>query len=313
MSVLSPAAPLSLVLFTGAGATAQPHPPDCEASSSRLELPAELTGKPQAVCISPELSTTFRFDSLLVPGSLELQDPERFEDVAPGKRSFSIFPPADLQPGERFKVTVRFADGAAPTGATFELVGHPALGARQVDVYRHKRTVEDYQKELQEEREKSQRLGQELERMRLEQGPGGIAGLIASGALVVSDQSTKAEDIERSVIKAPSNALGIHKAISYRFSTRAEDVVRVAVAVELTNPGTLPWTVKGAVLVGKNQEVKPLRLIWQPLPIPPNPKESGVIVVELEMTAREARGPFTLKLWDESEKRVVTLGNVTFP
>jgi|GEM_PF-3450571 len=115
------------------------------------------------------------------------------------------------------------------------------------------------------------------------------------------------------VIKAPSNALDSHKTISYRFSTRAADVVRVAVAVELTNPGTLPWTVKGAVLVGKNQEVKPLRLIWQPLPIPPNPEELGVIVVELEMTAREARGPFTLKLWDESEKRVVTLGNVTFP
>lgn len=313
MSVSSPAALLSLVLCAGSGATAQPQLPDCEAFPSRLELPTEPTGKVQQVCISPELSTTLRFDSWLVPGSLELQEHERFEDVAPGKRSFNILPPADLQPGERFKVAVRFADGAAPTSATFELVGHPALGARQVDVYRHKRTVEDYQKELQEEREKSQRLGQELERMRLEQGPGGITGLIVSGSIVVGDQSTKAESIARSVSLPASNALVTDKAISYRFTTRAEGVVRVAVAVELTNPGTLPWMVKGAVLMGKNQEVKPLKLIWQLSPIPPNTEQQGLVIVETELTAREARGPFTLKLWDESGKRVVTLGNVTFP
>jgi hypothetical protein len=36
-------------------------------------------------------------------------------------------------------------------------------------------------------------------------------------------------------------------------------------------------------------------------------------VVELEMTARDAQGTFTLKMWDGSGSRLVTLGNVTFP
>jgi uncharacterized protein (TIGR02268 family) len=267
----------------------------------------------QEVCISPEQPITFRFDSPLVPGSLELQERERFEDVAPGMRSFTLHPPADLQTGERFKVVVRFADGAAPTSATFMLVGHPALGTRQVDVFRLKRTVEEYQRETQEERKKSQQLGQELERMRLEKGPGGITGLIASGLMALEDQSVKAEDITRGVTLPASNALRADKAISYRSTTRAENVVRVAVAVMLVNLGTQPWTLKDAALVGKGQEPKPVKVSWQPSPILPGVKELEVVVVEWELTAREVRGPFTLKLWDESGMRLVTIGNVTFP
>jgi hypothetical protein len=37
-----------------------------------------------------------------------------------------------------------------------------------------------------------------------------------------------------------------------------------------------------------------------------------VVVVEWDLTAREAWGLFTLKLWDESGMRLVTIGNVTF-
>ena len=90
-------------------------------------------------------------------------------------------------------------------------------------------------------------------------------------------------------------------------------MVRVAVAVELVNPGNQPWALKDAALVGKGQEPKPMKVSWQPSPVPPDPKEPGVVVVEWELTAREARGPFTLKLWDESGIRLVTIGNVTFP
>jgi uncharacterized protein (TIGR02268 family) len=297
----------------GASATAQPRLPDCEASPSRLELPAEPTGKVQEVCISPELPITFRFDSPLVPGSLELQNRERFEDVSTGTRSFTVLPPADLQTGERFKVVVRFADGAAPTSGTFMLVVHPALGTRQVNVFRLKRTVEDYQRENQEERKKSQQLGQELERMRLEHGPGGLIGLFASGLMTVDDTGVKAEDITKGIIKTPGNALLTDRVISYRVTTREENVVRVAVAVKLVNPGTQPWALKDAALVGKGQEPKPMKVSWQPSPVLPGVEEPEVVVVEWELTAREARGPFALKLWDESGMRLVTIGNVTFP
>jgi hypothetical protein len=54
-------------------------------------------------------------------------------------------------------------------------------------------------------------------------------------------------------------------------------------------------------------------VVWQSSPLLPGEEEPGVVVVELELTAREARDTFTLKLWDESGKRLVTLGNVIFP
>jgi hypothetical protein len=36
-------------------------------------------------------------------------------------------------------------------------------------------------------------------------------------------------------------------------------------------------------------------------------------VVEVLATKREARGTYTLTLWDAARQRTVTLGNVTFP
>lgn len=315
MSFLSPAAPLAVVLLVEAQSITQPHLPECEDSPQRIELPARPTGELQEVCISPEQPTTFHFDSPLVPGSMELQGRERFEDVAPGTRSFTIFAPADLQSGERFKVVVRFADGAAPASATLMLVGHPALGIRDVNVFRHKRTVEDYQREAQEEREKSQRLSLELERMKLEGGPGGLTELIATG--MMDRGGIAVRDLSRELTTPPGNALKLEKAYSYRSTTLRKEgddaVVRVAVEVTLTNPGPRPWTARDAALVRKGQGAMPMQVVWQPSPIQPGVKESSTVVVELEMTALEARGTFTLKLWDESGSRLVTLGNVTFP
>ncbi|HZI03234.1 MAG TPA: DUF2381 family protein [Archangium sp.] len=315
MFVLSPAPFLALVLLAEPQSTAQPSLPKCEKSLVRIELPAEPTSDLPEVCISPELPTTFHFDSPLMSGSMELQGRERFEDVAPGTRSFTLFAPADLQTGERLKVVVRFSDGAAPTRATFMLVGHPAFGSRDVDVFRYKRTVEDYQRETREEREKSQRLSQELERVRLVTGPGGITELISTG--MMDRGGIVVRELQRNAIVPPSNALDLHDAYSYRMTAThkegEEHMVRVAVELKLLNPGPKPWTVRDAALVRKGQGAMPMKLVWQASPIQPGAVELALVVVELEMTARDARGTFTLKMWDESGSRLVTFGNVTFP
>jgi uncharacterized protein (TIGR02268 family) len=317
VSVSSSAAFLALVLLTGANAIAQPRLPDCEAFPSRIELTAEPTDKVREVCISPERPITFRFDSPLVPGSVDLRGHERFEDVSTGTRSFNILPPADLHPGERFVVAVRFADSAAPTSATFELVGHPALGTRQVDVYRRTRTVEDYQQEVKEKEVTIRQLRTELERTQGKAGEPGLTWLIASKLMKLDHTGVKAEEITRHVILSPSNALRGWQVFGYRSTTSLmigeENVVRVAVAVMMFNPGTQPWTVGDAVLVGKGQELKQVKKVWQRAPIVSDSPMPGEVVVEADMTEKEAQGTFTLTLWDESGMRLVTVGNVTFP
>jgi uncharacterized protein (TIGR02268 family) len=317
VSVLSPSALLALPLV--ASVIAQPLLPEAGACASRIELTADSGGEALEVCISLELPTTFRFDSALAPGTLELRGRKPFEDVASGTRSFTLHPPADIQSGERFKVVVGFADGAAPATATFILVGHPALGMRQVEVFRDKRTVEDMRRENQREREKSQQLAQELERRRAESGPGGLAGLIASGLMAVEEgaQGVVARPLSRVVTKGAGNALVLGTVISLRSTLPTidgrESGARVAVAMELKNPGAEPWTARGAVLVGRGREVRPVRVLWQPSPIEPGAGAPVFVVVETELTAREAQDTFTLKLWDETGARLVTLGQVTFP
>jgi len=65
------------------------------------------------------------------------------------------------------------------------------------------------------------------------------------------------------------------------------------------------------VLRGKaGEELKGLT-VWQEVSMD-SPMRVHV-VVEAEATEKEARGHFTLKLWDEGGQRTITLGNVMFP
>ncbi len=42
-------------------------------------------------------------------------------------------------------------------------------------------------------------------------------------------------------------------------------------------------------------------------------REGERIIIEAEASAKEARGTFTLKLWEAGGARAVVLGGVTFP
>lgn len=309
---------LALMLLMATHATAEPRLPVCAESPLRFELTAESAGETREVCISPDQPLVFRFDAPLLPGSPEVSGRERLEDVATGDRSIILIPRADLQPGESFEVKARFADGAAPTSATFRVVVHPVLGAGRVDVTRHARTLEDYQRDYRVEREKSQRIGEELERVLVERGPGGLTGLFASGLLQVEDTAGdfKAKSLTEELTQPSSNVLTVETVLSCRATTTrmvgAQSVVRVAVVMRVRNPSSLTWMLRDAALLRKGREPRRVRA-WQSAPLAPSPSESGLVAVELEMTKQEARGTFTLKAWDESGQRLVTLGNVTFP
>jgi uncharacterized protein (TIGR02268 family) len=315
MATPSPAVFLALVLLVGAGAgaAAQPRVPDCPATAPSIELSAESGARVPPVCISPKLPTTFWFDSELVPIPVEVQGRERFEDVSTGTRSFTVIPPADLRTGEHFKVVARFADDAAPASATLELVGHPSGAARRVEVFRHKRTVEEYQRELEEKDARLRQLEAELARVRAEGHGPSLSGLLAAGMMGWNETGVVARKHTRKHTPAPHDTLTVSRCVLYRSNTVRKDgsepVVRVAGSVSLLNAGA-PWTPVGAALVASDGRVKQLE-VRAPEPIPADGQ--GVVYVETELTAQEARRTFTLKLWDDSGTRLVTLDDVTFP
>ncbi|MFY0562583.1 DUF2381 family protein [Archangium lansingense] len=314
MPLTSPVGLLALALLASSSETAAPLPSDaCETASPRITLTSESTAKAHVVCISPDVPLTFRFDAPLQPESVRLEKRERFEDVAPGQQSLLLVPPENLEAGERFKVEVCFADNAAPRCASFLLLAHPALGMSQVKVFREHRPVESFQEAEAAAQAEVRQCREEVRQLRAERGiPEGLRGVLASGLL--GKNGITARNLTGRFTEPKGNALIPRYVSSYR----AED--RVALEVWLENPSMEPWMAAGAVLRGpKGELLKPLPL-WQPEPILPGRagagdefRPRGRVVVEVLASAMEARGTYTLTLWDKDTKRTVTLGNVTFP
>jgi uncharacterized protein (TIGR02268 family) len=296
---------LALSLLTAtADAVERPPLPSCEAGDVRLEVEADAPGKVPALCITPELTSNFLFDAKLA--RVELEGREHFRRVVEAADSFMVMPSEAMRELEPQRVTVYFADGAAPASLTFLLVVHPAQAARQVDVIRQTRPVAFYKQEALEAQSKSQRCEEEKARMQAEQGgPGGLRGLRAAG-LLNRELGVVVKSIDPK--PRPRNALSLMLASSVRAGDEKKG--RVAVELDLMNPGTKPWTLAGALLRGaKGEEMAPLP---EGTPVSILPGSPGRIMVEFEATTKQARGAYTLTLWD-ADGRSIILENMTFP
>jgi uncharacterized protein (TIGR02268 family) len=306
---------LALALLSSSAQAAMSSAPDaCETASPRVDLSAEPPATPPVVCISPDVPLTLRFDTPLQPGSVRVEERERFPDVTPGQQNLTLVPPEELEAGERFRLEVCFADGAAPACATFLLRAHPALGLSQVKVFRAPRPVDSFREGEKTAQAEVRQCQEEVRQLRAEHGaPEGLRGVLASGLLGKAGILFK--DLLKLVTEAKGNALRLKAARSYRTEGR------VAVEVWFDNSGVLPWVAAGAVLRGPKGEVLKLLPLWQQEPVLPGeaaadangaPREHRV-VVEVPASEKEAQGTYTLVLWDAEHKRTVTLGNVTFP
>ncbi|MFY0569259.1 DUF2381 family protein [Archangium lansingense] len=313
MPVLSSAALLQLVLLTTPlDAAARSPLPTCETGTRYLELTADTPVEVHEVCIHPGLSTNFFFDTKLA--HVELARRKWFRVIA-DETGLAIVPTVALGDGERVPLTVSFQDGAAPASVTFTLVVHPSEAARQVEVTRQPRTLVSYQEGEQQARTEARQCREEKARLEAEcSGRVGLLGLIAQ-RLLLGEGGIAGKDITRSVTSRPGNTLHSMKTHSYRSGTRhLEDgrkVVRLAVAQDLRNLGSTPWTPEGAVLVGPRGVEWKVLGVWPLEPIPPG--EKHLVGVEVEMTEEEARGTFTLKLWSQDGGTSEFFDGVTFP
>lgn len=299
MSAFPPDVFLTLVLLAGP-ALAEP----CR-SMRHIELAAAPSGQVQRVCISPGQTTLFSFDTPLVPGSVTLEGADGFTWVEPGASTLKLIPSEKTPLGRELRMTVRFADGTAPSSATFMLVAQAAEAASLVEVHRWKSPAESCQQELRAKKEETRLLREENARLRAQkEGPGGLTGLLASGVLGM--HGVVAQDLTNGIARDPMNPLAIPQVSQYR----AEG--RVALEMSLENPAGAPtWRVERATLTheGKQgQELKVLR-VWQQEPLLPG--QRGRVIVEAELPRKGDQGPYTLRLWDAESQRALTLAHVT--
>ncbi|RKH63461.1 DUF2381 family protein [Corallococcus aberystwythensis] len=293
------------LLLVGNTAVAQLELASSVPGARRIELTPEGAGKVTEVGVSPGLSTMLLFDSELQREGIELEGRHRFSLVDVGQATLRLVPTASATPGERFKLVVRFRDGAAPLTAVFLLKVHPAKAEATIEIYREQRTIETYQQEVRDARAEVLRCKEELARIVSEhEAPGGLTGLLFNDGL--DPNGVAGQVLTKAVAKTAANGLGAAVVNSYR-STR---LVAVDVWIEV-RIGTLPWTAEGATLKSRSGEELKILQVWQSEPILPGP--TGRVIVEAEAPAAAVQGPFSLKLWEADGPRSITLGNVTFP
>ncbi|HSP81337.1 MAG TPA: DUF2381 family protein [Myxococcaceae bacterium] len=309
----SPALLLELALLAAPVKAPKPPPlPSCEVGVRHIELRADTPGKPPELCIHRGLTTTLRSDSKMA--KVELEGREKFSDVLVGKSSLMLVPSEALLVGERVRLRITFQDGAAPLIASFDLVMHPIQADRQVEVFRHPRPLASYRQAEQQAQAEARQCREENARLLAEcRGLGGFTEVIAKK--LMSKGFIAGKRVTEHFIRNPLDLLVVHNVYSYRFITdRTQDgrvIARLVLELYLTNQGELPWMPAGAALVGPTGEEREAMSVWTSEPLPRG--EVRPVVVELEMTELEARGSFTLLLWDASGLRRVEIGGVTFP
>jgi uncharacterized protein (TIGR02268 family) len=302
---LPPAVLLALVL-SGPVAVA-PDAVSCHEGVRHIELPAQPTGELLTACISPGRTTLFSFDAELLAESLSLEGSDDFSLVEVGPSTLKLMPSGKLSAGARRRVRVGFKDGAAPRSAVFVLAVQAAQADPLVNVYRQARTVESYQQELVEQEAEVRQCREENARLRGEQqGPGGLVGLLAAG--LMSASGVMSRDIFKSIAQASTDGLWVSGVMVYRSAQR------IVVELVLLVPDDAPaWAPEGASLMlqgKKGFELKVLKF-WPPEPIAPG-RNGRRVFVEAEAPAEGVAGPFTLRLWDASGARTVTISGVTF-
>ena len=321
MLALRTAIPLLLSLHVGLPALAQPPPEPWEPGVRHLQLAPPATRELPELRITPGLALTVEFDSPVRPlrqGGVELEERGRFRLVSldeEGRVLTLVLAPGQL-PDKPPRLTVHFADGAVPASAAFHLVAHPAQAETHVQVYRQPRSAEVCCAQADAEREKAQRCLVELERTRTEASARGAAGLIGlrSQGLLDTEEGVRTQRLKnKTLTRTAANVLELARATAFRSAAPKRQGeaqrVRVAVLLRFKGPGTGDWKVEGAQLASRGGAGRPVTVSQSPA----NERGFTEVMVETELTQEEARGRFTLKLWDASGTRTVTLGGVTFP
>jgi uncharacterized protein (TIGR02268 family) len=306
MPTQSPAALPLLVLLASATVAAQPSP-----------LPTERTGEPRVVVLSaggqkalpelrlrPDLLLALLFGAPLKLVGVELEERALFSRVSVLEDALMLVPSHALGTGRKLRLRVRFVEGTVPASADFLLVVDPTQAEQQVNVNLQPAQPDACWQQAEAERISARQCQAELERVR--KVPDGLTGMIVTGQL--DDTGVTARRLRRgdAFTQRPDESLAVWSATSYR--------ARGVVAVELwvTNQSGRPWTAAGAVLGGEGDARLKVLRIWPLEPLPPSPEQQRLVVVA-EASETQARGRFTLSLWQDGEPPSVSLEGVVFP
>jgi uncharacterized protein (TIGR02268 family) len=255
------------------------------------------------VPIQPGRLTTFLLGAPLKLAGVELEEREGFSRVGSLEDALLLMPSSALVVGRRLKLRLRFVEGTVPASADFVLVVSTEAEP-QVEVNLQPGMPYSTWQEAEAERIKLRQVRAELERER--EKPDGLTGLLAEGRMAEDGVTARRLLWQQDFTQRPGQPLSVPWVIGYR----ARGVVALALTVD--NFSSRPWTAAGASLVGEEGVRLKVVRVWPTAPLAAGARDQRV-VVEAEVTEAQARGRFTLSLWQEGEPASVSLEGITFP
>jgi uncharacterized protein (TIGR02268 family) len=113
---------------------AAPEPVPARVLKARQVLLREGPGASAELRVHPGFLTTLAFEVELLPGAVEVEEPERVRLVEAAGHVVVLEPVEALTEGEPVRVSVTFGRGSAPVRAVLTLVPHPSEVDSQVRV-----------------------------------------------------------------------------------------------------------------------------------------------------------------------------------
>jgi len=148
-------------------ALAQPYMTGRDPKTRHLVVTEATAADGLEVHVAPGHLTTVTFGRPLTPEGVKVEDGrERLKRLDVTETHLSLEPAAELGPGERLRVTVRFADGGTPEHVVLALVSRPSDVDTQVTVSRLPSTMGELLAELNATRARLAEARQQLQAQR---------------------------------------------------------------------------------------------------------------------------------------------------
>lgn len=302
-----------LALFVSMSARAQSGS-GFQGEGRTVVIRADRAAVVHEVVIGPNLSTHLIFNTPVKLLALERR--ASFRRVSVAEDAILLLTARDVALGTRLRMTVRLLDSVAPTSVDFVLVvGPPTQAERQVEVF-GPRALEPCQ-EARGEHEEALRCRESLaELTRACAGSDGqtrLTDLLTSGFM--DEEGILTLPLQK-LLRPQKQLFKLKSATSLRANRSHQDGtesgrVRVAVELWMKSQDPRPWLASGAELVN-GEGMRHGLSVWQPGPFVMGQRYQR-LVVEAELEAAEARGTFSLELWEEGGTRRVSFGGVSFP
>jgi uncharacterized protein (TIGR02268 family) len=247
------------------------------------------------VRVAAGVSTYLRFNASIDKASLEVEGrATRFKLVDPGEYTLTLEMAVEPGPGEKLRVRVRYKDGGAPAHAALDLVSHPTLVDKEVEVVRRPRTVEALEARL-------FHVEAELVSLKAQYAQSGLPSLAFSG--VLDSKDVRAKPFFGKPAPGYKGGLEPGRGTGYRATLWAMVVVQVR-----NLPGQPAWAPGTARLTSvKGTPVKVLSVHMEKPQLQPG--EFALVAVMVEPPASN-EDRFRLELVDTEGGRLLPITEV---